>query len=52
MTARNAPQKTSVGAPAHFGVGTKRPVGRNRSVRISTTEETMIACDGLTQSAA
>ena len=27
----------------HFGVGTKSPVGRNSSVRISTTNETMTA---------
>ena len=33
----------------HFGVGTNRPVGRNSSVRISTTKETITACDGLTQ---
>src|SRR5207237_10359644 len=33
----------------HFGVGTNRPVGLKRSVRISTTKETMTAWAGLTQ---
>src|SRR5262249_8457229 len=37
------------GALAHFGVGTKRPVGRNSRVRIRTTKETITACAGLTQ---
>ena len=36
----------------HFGVGTNRPVGRNNSVRISTTKETITACDGSSQIAA
>src|SRR5262249_27439246 len=34
---------------AHLGVGTNRPVGRNRSVRISTMNDTITACDGATQ---
>ena len=33
----------------HFGVATNRPVGRNSSVRISTTKETITACDGSSQ---
>src|SRR6202035_3288991 len=37
-------------APAHFGVGTKSPVGRNSRVRISTTNETMTACAGMNHS--
>src|SRR5262249_46210230 len=41
-----------VGAFAHLGVGTKRPVGRKSRVRISTTKETMTACAGLTTMAA
>src|SRR6516164_1632266 len=36
-------------ALAHFGVGTKRPVGRNSRVRMRTTKETITACAGLTQ---
>ena len=39
-------------APPHLGVATKRPVGRNSRVTISTTNETMTACDGLTHSEA
>src|SRR4029077_17380591 len=35
---------------AHFGVGTKSPVGRNSRVKISTTNETMTAWAGLTHS--
>ena len=50
MTAKPGPVDLGVaGGGAHLGVGTKRPVGRNSSVRISTTNETMIACEGLTQ---
>ena len=33
----------------HFGVGTNRPVGRNSSVRISTTKDTITACEGSIQ---
>ena len=33
----------------HLGVGTNKPVGRNNKVRISTTKETITACDGSTQ---
>src|SRR5262249_20647570 len=33
----------------HFGVGTKRPVGRINSVKIRTTNETITAWAGLTQ---
>ena len=35
-------------ARAHFGVGAKRPVGRNSNVKIRTTNETMIDWEGLT----
>src|SRR5262245_3329458 len=35
-------------AAAHFGVGTKRPVGRIKRVRMSTTNETITAWAGLT----
>ena len=51
MTAK-PDQKTSAVAPPHLGVATNRPVGRNSSVTISTTNETMTACDGLTHSEA
>src|SRR6185437_10260309 len=33
----------------HFGVVTNSPVGRNNSVRISTMNDTITACAGLTQ---
>ena len=49
MTAKPRPVDVGVARLAHLGVGTKRPVGRNSRVRISTTEDTMIAWDGLTQ---
>ena len=45
---KSAPEDGAV-ALGHLGVGTKRPVGRNNSVRIRTTKETMTACEGLTQ---
>src|SRR5262249_34284630 len=41
-----------VAAFRHFGVGTNSPVGRKSSVRISTMNETITACAGLTQIAA
>src|SRR5581483_11367143 len=39
-------------SPAHFGVGTNRPVGRKRSVRIRATNDTITAWAGLTKMAA
>ena len=48
-TTQNPSSRSMRSRLAHFGVGTNRPVGRNSRVRISTTNETITACAGLTQ---
>src|SRR4030095_5162673 len=46
------PRKDWGGDRAHFGVGTNRPVGRTRRVRIRTPKETITAWAGLTHTVA